>query len=207
MLATLALVASVQAKIPLYSPTGPTIRVTMASGKSFDIRTDPAHSPKTVAQILMLCYKKFYDRQRIHRVEYWVVQWGAPASKDQPLKTIDKKTGKLDINPAVGDGGYGKLLPFEMCDVDFKRGVVGIASDGLQMGGDSQLFILTGDRDYLYHSYAVVGKVVTGMDVVDHIKFGDRIQSMRELSRVGFDYPIRIKLRSAKPNRRRSGAG
>ena len=161
-----------------YSPKGPLIDVKMASGGSFTIQTDPKHSPKTVAWILHLVRSGFYNRQRIHRVEYWVVQWGAPASKNQPLMVKDK-SGKMVLSDAVGDGGSGHTLPFEMCDVDFMRGVVGVASDGLQNGGDSQLFVLKGDRQYLWHSYAVVGKVIQGMDVVDHIKFGDRILRMR----------------------------
>jgi cyclophilin family peptidyl-prolyl cis-trans isomerase len=151
--------------VPVYKPNGPKIEFVMASGKSFVITTDPKASPKTVAHILDLVKKGFYDRQRVHRVEYWVTQWGAPASRDKPLDS-----------DAVGDGGSGHDVPFEMSDVDFTRGVVGVASNGLQMGGDSQLFILKRDWMRLYHSYAVVGKVTKGMEVVDAIKRGDRIR-------------------------------
>jgi cyclophilin family peptidyl-prolyl cis-trans isomerase len=163
-----------------YHPVGPKILVTMASGKTFTITTDPQHSPKTVAHILELVNRGFYDKQRIHRVEYWVTQWGAPASKTEPLQ-IPGKDGKLEINPKVGDGGSGKDLPFEESNVEFFRGVVGIASNGLQMGGDSQVFVLKGPREYLYRSYAVVGLVTDGMDTVDGIKFGDRISKMTVL--------------------------
>lgn len=162
---------------PSFQPYGPKIEVVLTNGKSFEITTDPKDSPKTVKQILKLTSAGFYNRQRIHRVEDWVIQWGAPASKTQPLMTKGTD-GKLDVNPAVGDGGSGVMLPFEMCDVDFTRGVVGIASDGLQMGGDSQLFVLKSNRFYLWHSYAVVGKVTKGMDTIDSIRFGDRIKKM-----------------------------
>jgi cyclophilin family peptidyl-prolyl cis-trans isomerase len=158
-----------------YKPNGPKIRFTMQGGKSFVITTDPKSSPKTVAHILALVKRGFYDRQRIHRVEHWVTQWGAPASKNEPLDVKDPKTGKLGLNPKVGDGGSGKDVPFEECLVDFHRGVVGVASTGLQVGGDSQLFILKKDWLRLFRSYAVVGKVTEGMNVVDGIKRGDRI--------------------------------
>lgn len=161
-------VALLQPKQVAYRPTGPKIDVTMASGKMFVITTDPKTSPKTVAHILKLVSKKFYDGQRVHRVENWVTQWGSPASRNKPLDS-----------DAVGDGGSGIRLPFEMSDIDFKEGVVGIASDGLQNGGDSQLFVLKSDRLYLYHSYAVVGLVTKGLDVVKGIKRGDRIKSMK----------------------------
>ena len=153
-----------------YHPTGPKIKVAMSSGRSFVIQTDPKGSPKTVARILQLVRRGFYNGQRFHRVESWVVQWGDPISK----KGLNQ--------PGIGEGGSGWRLPFEeRPDVDFSRGVVGVASDGLQNGGDSQLFILKTDRFYLYRSYAVVGKVVQGMNVVGTIEKGDRIRAMTVL--------------------------
>lgn len=184
MLSALAAVAiGSQSKVPGpedYKPSGPKIEFVMQGGKSFVITTDPKNSPKTVQHILDLVKKGFYNQQRVHRVEHWVTQWGAPASKDQPfdIKGLD---GKLIPNPAVGDGGSGKDVPFEESLVDFYRGVVGVASTGLQVGGDSQLFILKKDWLRLFRSYAVVGKVTEGMSVVDAIKRGDRIVKARVL--------------------------
>ena len=152
----------------VYAPSGPQIEFDVEKVGRFVITTDPKHSPKTVAHILDLVNRKFYDHQRVHRVEYWVTQWGDPQSKTKPMS-----------DPKMGDGDSGHRLPFEMSDIDFRRGVVGIASDGLQNGGDSQLFVIKSDRLYLYHSYAVVGKVTSGMDVVDRIAKGDRIVSAR----------------------------
>jgi len=169
------------AYVQSYNPHGPVIVTTMDKGGSFEITTDPETSPKTVAHILSLVRSGFYDGQKVHRVESWVTQWGAPASKNKPMLVKDKKTGKMVLNDAVGDGGSGKNIEtFEMAPgVDFVRGIVGIASEGLQLPGDSQLFILKSDAMRLYRSYAVVGKVTKGMDVVDKIKFGDKIKSMR----------------------------
>lgn len=150
-----------------YNPTGPVIEVQIEGRGTFHITTDPKNSPKTVAHIKGLVEKKFYDRQRIHRVESWVTQWGAPASKTEDL-----------TDPKVLGGGSGKQIEFEKADVDFTRGVVGIASTGLQVGGDSQIFILKADTLRLYSSYAVLGKVTKGMEVVDAIKKGDRITKM-----------------------------
>lgn len=144
----------------------------MQGGAKFVITTDPKHSPKTVAHILNLVRAHFYDRQRVHRVEYWVTQWGDPLSRTKPMN-----------DPKMGDGDSGHRLPFEMSDIDFGRGVVGVASDGLQNGGDSQLFVIKSDRWYLYHSYAVVGKVTKGLEVVDAIKKGDRITGARVIGK------------------------
>lgn len=172
-----------------YRPNGPKIVFTMQKGGSFTITTDPKSSPKTVEHILALVKKGFYDKQRVHRVESWVTQWGSPASKSGPFYKVDPKTGglvvdswthKRAVTDAVGDGGSGKNIEkFEMCEVDYVRGVVGVASEGLQKPGDSQLFVLKKDAMRLYHSYAVVGKVTSGMDVVDKVLQGDRIKSAR----------------------------
>lgn len=158
------LAAAVLAPQAAYTPTGPVLEVTVAGRGTFEITTDTKNSPKTVAHIKALVEDEFYDGQRVHRVENWVTQWGAPASKTKPMD-----------DPEVLGGGSGKSMPFEKCDVDFVRGIVGIASTGLQVGGDSQIFILKKDTMRLYHSYAVLGKVTKGMDVVDRIQRGDRI--------------------------------
>lgn len=179
------LVLGMQAGVP-YSPSGPQIRFTMASGKSFVITTDPKRSPLTVKHILDLVKSGFYDRQRVHRVEPWVTQWGAPASRTEPLD-VKLPDGKMDLNPKVGDGGSGKnIAKFEgSLDVDFTRSVVGVASEGLGEVGDSQLFILKADAMRLYNSYAVVGKVTEGMSVVDAIRRGDRIRTAKILKSKG----------------------
>lgn len=162
-----------------YNPTGPKIEFTMASGGKFVITTDPKTSPKTVAYILARVKEKFYDGQRVHRVENWVTQWGAQQSKTQPLDVM--KDGKKVPNDAVAGGGYPKDIPvFEPgTNVDYVRGMVGIASTGLQVAGGSQIFVLKQDALRLYRSYAVLGKVTKGMDVVGRIQRGDRIKSAR----------------------------
>ena len=142
------------------------LKVTMEGGKSFVIACDSKGSPKTVKRIVELVKKKFYDGQRFHRVESWVVQWGDPASK------------KSANEPGVGSGGSGQALPWEESTTSFVRGVVGVASTGAKVGGDSQLFVLTHDATHLNGNYAVLGKVTKGMDVVDKIARGDKIVSI-----------------------------
>ncbi len=168
MLALLAAVLVPQA----YSPAGRVIEFKVEKRGSFQITTDPKSSPKTVEHILDLVKKGFYNKQRVHRVEPWVTQFGDPLSKTAPM-----------THPKMGDGGSGHDVPFEMSEVDFTRGVCGIASTGLQVGGDSQIFIIKKDTMRLYHSYAAIGKVTKGMDVVDKIRKGDRIISARILNR------------------------
>ena len=125
---------------------------------------DANKAPATTARIAELISQKFYDGQRVHRVEDWVIQWGDPQSKQQNWKDLQ-----------VGTQGSGKDLPFESNDIPMTRGVVAMASTGEQVGGDSQIFILTKDMPGLQGGYAAFGRVTEGMDVVDKIKVGDKI--------------------------------
>lgn len=170
VLAVLAVGGALSPQTSTYQPTGPRIVVTLENRRTFTIATDPKSSPKTVAHILGLVRKRFYDGQRFHRVvPDFVIQWGAPASRDQDL-----------TSEAVGSGGSGKKdLPFEESKVSFRKGVVGVASEGKKKGGDSQLFVMIGDAPRLDGNYAVVGKVIQGQDVCDRVKVGDRILTMR----------------------------
>ncbi len=141
-----------------YNPTGPKIQFTMSNGGSFVIATDPKTSPKTVAYILDLVKRKYYDGQRVHRVEWWVTQWGAGESKTEPMDVI--KDGKKEPNDKVASGGWKKDIPvFEPgTNIDYVRGMVGIASTGHASSGRLQIFVLKQDATRLYGSYAVLGE-------------------------------------------------
>lgn len=151
---------------PNVALTGPRLEVKLEGLGSVIIQTDQKGSPQTVKRVVELVRSKFYDGQRFHRVEDWVVQWGAPQSK----QGVDAA--------GVGNGGSGKNMPFEPSRVDFTRGTVGIASTGARRGGDSQLFIVKRDSTFLNGDYAVLGRVVRGMEHVDKLRRGTRITSI-----------------------------
>lgn len=151
---------------PPVAVLGPEIVLTLEGGKKVTIVSNQKESPKTVAYVSKLITSGFYTGIRFHRVEPWVVQWGDPISKK-------------DMNsPEIGSGGTGHSMPFEASKVEFKRGVVGIASTGAREGGDCQLFILTKDAMHLNGSYAVLGRVTKGMEIVDKITVGTKVVSM-----------------------------
>jgi len=167
-----SIVAAVLLAPQAYNPTGPKLVFNMEGGKSFTIATDAKGSPKTVKRVIELVKSKFYDGIRFHRIEPWVVQWGDPISK----KSVDPASG-------VGTTGSGKQIPFEKSNVEFVRGIVGVASTGVGVGGDSQLFILKKDATHLNGGYAVVGKVTKGMEVVDKLELGAKIKSVKVIEK------------------------
>ena len=130
----------------------------------------PQKASKTVERIVKFIEDGFYDKQRFHRVESWVVQWGSPLSRNTNLN-----------DPSVGSGGSGmQILPFETNDIVMQPGTLAMASTGAKVGGDSQLFILTSalgqdQAQFLQGSYAAFGKVTSNMEAVDRIQVGDYV--------------------------------
>jgi cyclophilin family peptidyl-prolyl cis-trans isomerase len=143
---------------------------TSAEPAVIQIELYPKKAPKTVERIVGFIEEGYYENQRVHRVESWVVQWGSPASKNTDLR-----------DPSVGAGGSGMpILPFEPNDIKMEPGTLAMASTGAKVGGDSQLFILTsaleqGQAEFLQGSYAAFGKVTDNMEAVDRVKVGDSV--------------------------------
>lgn len=116
----------------------------------------PDLAPKTVAQIKTLTKRGFYNGIVFHRViDGFMAQTGDPTGTG---------TGGSDL-PNV---------PAEFSKAPFKRGTLGMARAEDPNSGNSQFFICLADSDFLDGQYTVFGQVVSGMDVVDKIKKGDK---------------------------------
>ncbi len=63
-------------------------------------------------------------------------------------------------------------LPAEFSDVTFDRGVVGMARSQSSDSANSQFFIMFAPAPHLNGQYTVVGRVISGQDVVDAIRRG-----------------------------------
>jgi len=120
------------------------------------IRLRPDLAPKHVEQIKALTKRGFYDGVVFHRViEGFMAQTGDPTGTGM---------GKSDL----------PNIPAEFSRTPFKRGTVGMARASDPNSANSQFFICFDDASFLNGQYTVVGEVVSGMDVVDKIKKGDK---------------------------------
>ena len=147
----------------------PTLVMTMENGGQVTIELWPDVAPNHVKNFLDLSKQGFYDRQRVHRVEpKFVVQFGDPASKTKPMD-----------DPAMGTGGSGKTLKAEFNKKPFDRGVLGMARTNDPDSASSQVYLMLGVAHFLNGQYTAFGKVTKGMEVVDKIKVGDRIKSIK----------------------------
>jgi cyclophilin family peptidyl-prolyl cis-trans isomerase len=144
---------------------GPVIVVETEKG-TFEFETYPNEAPKTVAHIIGLINKRFYNGQRVHRVvPGFVIQMGDPATRDM---TKEKMWGSGGSGTAIGVAEFSKLRTHG-------RGAVAMAHAGDAAKADSQFYVTLSDQHRLDGQYTVFGKVISGMDVVSKIQVPDRI--------------------------------
>ena len=162
------LLAPALARAQQKSPgAGPIVVLETAKG-TIEFETYPEEAPKTVARILELVKKNFYNGQRFHRAEpNFVVQIGDPVSRD------------MSREEWWGRQGSGK--PLGVSEITKKRrmlvGAVAMAYPGTdKLAADSQFFILRRNAPDLEGKFTVFGKVLTGMDVVMKLQKGDMLK-------------------------------
>jgi len=169
------------------------------NGGTITIEVDGDNAPITAGNFVDLVNRGVYDGVAFHRVvrepQPFVVQGGDPQSTDpsvpaQQLGTgsfIDPDTGNtryipLEIKPASAEEPlYGQT--FEQARVaeppllTHNRGAVAMARSQFPDSASAQFYFALADLPFLDGSYAVFGRVTEGMDVVDEIQQGDRIDS------------------------------
>jgi peptidyl-prolyl cis-trans isomerase B (cyclophilin B) len=139
---------------------GKTYRIEFeTSHGAFTVELDPAKAPCNGDSLMDLAKAGFFDNTRFHRiVPGFVIQGGDPT--------------------ATGNGGSGYTTQDAVApDTAYTKGVVAMAKSSFEPSGTggSQFFIVTGDNVQLPPDYAVVGKVVEGLDVIEKIgKLGNR---------------------------------
>lgn len=125
------------------------------------IRLNQKQAPNTVKNFLSKVNSGFYDGLTFHRViPGFMAQGGDPK----------------------GDGTGGGRQVSELNQVPFVRGSLGLArtAETKEYSNDSQFFICYNDNgcQHLTGDYVNFGQVVTGFDILDQIKQGDKILSI-----------------------------
>jgi cyclophilin family peptidyl-prolyl cis-trans isomerase len=135
----------------------PHVRVTTSMGQ-FVIELAPERAPLTVANFLRYVREGHYTDTLIHRVVgNFVIQGGGHAAADMQLRPNHESV--------VNESGNG---------LQNKRGAVGLARSEGPHSGNSQFYVNISDNPDLdpvatRWGYAVFGRVIEGMDVVDRI--------------------------------------
>jgi peptidylprolyl isomerase/peptidyl-prolyl cis-trans isomerase B (cyclophilin B) len=82
----------------------------------------------------------------------------------------------------MGTGGPGYTIKAEFNNRKFDRGMLGMARKSDPDSAGSQFYIMLGPAGHLNGQYTAFGRVVSGMEVVDSIKVGDRVKSIKVMS-------------------------
>ena len=164
------------------------------NGSPILIEINGTEAPTTAGNFVDLVDQGVYDGLVFHRViPGFVAQGGDPQGKDPNFRGqlgtggfTDPQTGSerripLEIKLDGDDKPtYSKAkLPGSKVVLKHDRGVIAMARSAMPDSASSQFYIALEDLPSLDGDYAVFGKVVEGMDVVDGIKQGDRITTAK----------------------------
>lgn len=121
------------------------------------IKLYKTEAPNTVANFLKKADSGFYNGLTFHRViAGFMAQGGDP----------------------LGTGTGGGQIKSEINNLPFVRGTIGLARGGnKEISNDSQFFICftTDGCQHLTGDYVNFGEVISGLNVLDQIKQGDKI--------------------------------
>ena len=129
------------------------VAVVDTSCGTFEITLDAERAPKTGGSFKHLAEKGFFDDLIFHRVvPGFVIQGGDPQGNGQ------------------GGPGY-QVVEAPPQDLVYSKGVVAMATTATDPAGasGSQFFVVTGEDAGLPPEYALLGKVTSGLEVVERI--------------------------------------
>lgn len=161
MLAVAVIGMVVAATIVHASKGGKMIRVSIETSKGTIVaQLDAEKAPDTVANFVSYAKKGHYDGTIFHRVIDGFMIQGGGFTEEMSMKKTDP--------PVENEADNG---------LKNERGTLAMARTAVVNSATSQFFINLVDNDFLDHrdkspqgyGYAVFGKVVEGMDVVDAI--------------------------------------
>lgn len=132
------------------------VKIEMANGESIIVELDASVAPITVKNFQKLVAEHFYDGLIFHRViAGFMIQGGDPQGTGMGGSKETIK-GEFAVN------GVKNTLSHE-------RGVISMARSQFYNSASSQFFICHADAKFLDGQYASFGKVIEGIEVVDHI--------------------------------------
>jgi peptidyl-prolyl cis-trans isomerase B (cyclophilin B) len=177
--------------------------VITVNGSPITIEVDGKDAPITAGNFVDLVQRGVYDGLVFHRVvkepSPFVAQGGDPEGKDPKVPVarlgtggfVDPETSRvryipLEIKPEGKEDEkviYSKTFPEVGLSVSpvlkHTRGAIAMARSQMPDSASSQFYFALADLPFLDGNYAVFGYVTEGMNVVDKIKQGDRIQSAK----------------------------
>lgn len=173
-----------------------TVEMTV-NGSPITIEVDGNNAPITAGNFVDLVDRGVYNGLIFHRVvnepEPFVAQGGDPRGNGTggfiDPNTKQERTIPLEIKLQGGEKPlYSKAVGRQSgyaspkVVLNHKRGAIAMARSQMPDSASSQFYFALSDLGFLDGDYAVFGYVTSGMEVVDNIKQGDRIESAKVVS-------------------------
>ena len=164
-----------------------TVELKLKSG-TVKIEIDGASAPVTAGNFADLVKRGLYNGLNFHRVVNsptpFVAQGGDPLGNGTG-NFVDPVTSQpryipLEILPEVDKQPvYGQILaPTQKPKLRHNKGAIAMARSQNPNSASCQFYFALDDIYFLDGSYAVFGNVTEGMELVEKIQVGDRIESM-----------------------------
>ena len=176
------------------------VRMSTSRG-DLTIEVDGDAAPLTAGNFVDLVNRGVYDGTMFHRVVKepvpFVVQGGDPQSSDRSIPLTKLGTGSF-VDPETG---LARLIPLEISVqgeevprysrvsanpaelerlvLNHERGAVAMARSQAPDSASAQFYVALRPLPELDGRYAVFGRVIEGLEVIDQIEQGDRITSAR----------------------------
>ncbi|MEE9454093.1 MAG: peptidylprolyl isomerase [Paracoccaceae bacterium] len=150
-----------------------------------EILLRPDLAPLHIAQIKALARAGSYDGVAFHRViDGFMAQTG------------DVKYGQVE-GFDYRQAGFGQSelpdIPAEFSDIAYVEGIIGMARGGDPNSANSQFFIMLSEYSSLNGKYTVIGRVISGMDIVHGIKKGSSADNGSVFEDPGYMASVRVK--------------
>jgi peptidyl-prolyl cis-trans isomerase B (cyclophilin B) len=170
----------------------------LINGGKILIELDGENAPITAGNFIDLVERGFYNGLSFHRVvkgpQPFVAQGGDPLgngtggfndpktgkARNIPLEIKLKDQAEPSYSQALGQQAGSSNNPPVL--LHHSRGAVAMARSQSPDSASSQFYFALSDLAFLDGDYAVFGYVTQGMDVVDKIKQGDKIESVKVIS-------------------------
>ncbi len=167
------------------------------NGSPVTIEIDGDNAPITAGNFVDLVQRGFYDGLTFHRVvktpQPFVAQGGDPNGtgtggfidpttkrpRNIPLEIKLKDQPEPIYSKSIGQQAGFSEPPVVL---NHKKGAIAMARSQAPDSASSQFYFALSDIGFLDGDYAVFGYVTEGMNVVEGIKQGDKIQSAKVVS-------------------------
>jgi len=140
-------------------PRNPLVSVKTEKGL-FVLELYPQEAPVAVGNCIKLVKEKFYEGLTFHRYEPGTLIQGGDPRGD-------------------GTGGPGYQIKDEKNkELTHERGAVGMAKTPAPNSAGSQFYICLRPLHFLDGRYTLFAKIIRGMDVVEKLRAGDRMEKL-----------------------------